>query len=83
MTILQYRILWIAYYKLSDANNELTYKVKVTADALNYRSGPGTDYDINSTTTDNGGYTIVEEEDCWGKLKSSAGWINLSYTSRL
>ena len=57
--------------------------IKVTADALNYRSGPSADYDINGTIIDNGVYTIVEEEDGWGKLKSGAGWINLSYTSRI
>ena len=67
----------------NEADNEFPYKVKVTADALNYRSGPSANYDINGTIIDNGVYTIVEEEDGWGKLKSGAGWINLSYTSRL
>lgn len=27
-------------------------------------------------------YTIVAENNGWGKLKSGAGWINLSYTKR-
>ena len=27
-------------------------------------------------------YTIVDEKNGWGKLKSGAGWINLNYTSR-
>lgn len=60
-----------------------TYKVKVTASALNYRKGPGVSYGINGTITDRGVYTIVEESNGWGKLKSGAGWINLKYTSRV
>ena len=59
------------------------YKVKVTASALNYRKGPGVSYGINGTITDRGIYTIVEEKNGWGKLKSGAGWINLKYTSRV
>ena len=69
-------------------NNTVTpsyshYKVKVTASALNYRKGPGVSYGINGTITDRGIYTIVEESNGWGKLKSGAGWINLKYTSRV
>ena len=59
------------------------YKVRITADALNYRSGPGTQYRVNGVITDKGIYTIVGEENGWGKLKSGAGWISLKYTSRL
>lgn len=59
------------------------YLVKVTAKALNYRSGPGTNYKINGTIRDKGIYTIVEESNGWGKLKSGAGWINLSYTKKV
>ena len=67
----------------SVANNKFPYKVKVTADALNYRKGPGVSYGINGTITDRGIYTIVDEVSGWGKLKSGAGWINLKYTSRV
>ena len=67
----------------SGANNQSSYRVKVTADALNYRSGPGTNYGINGTIRDMGVYTIVEENNGWGKLKSGAGWIKLEYTSRV
>ena len=59
------------------------YLVKVTAEALNYRSGPGISYKINGTIRDKGTYTIVEESNGWGKLKSGAGWINLSYTRKV
>ena len=58
------------------------YTVKVTASALNYRSGPGTQYKINGTIRDKGIYTIVDEENGWGKLKSGAGWISLKYTEK-
>ena len=57
-----------------------SYKVKVTVDALNIRSGPGVQYKINDCITDYGVYTIVESQNNWGKLKSNAGWISLQYT---
>ena len=65
-----------------------SYTVKVTADALNIRKGPGTNYGTNGTIKDKGVYTIVAESDGpgaskWGKLKSGAGWISLDYTQRL
>lgn len=59
------------------------YKVKVTSAALNVRSGPSVNYGINMCIRDKGIYTIVEESDGWGKLKSGAGWINLDYTKRV
>lgn len=55
------------------------FLVKVTADCLNIRSGPGTSYKITGTITDHGVYTIVEKSGNWGKLKSGAGWISLRY----
>lgn len=58
------------------------YLVKVTADALNVRSGPGTSYKVNMTIRDQGTYTIVEEKNGWGRLESGAGWISLKYTKR-
>lgn len=56
-----------------------TYKVKVMVDALNIRSGPGTQYKINGCIRDCGVYTIVETKNGFGKLKSGAGWICLDY----
>ena len=35
---------------------------------------------INGAITDRGVYTIIEQKNSWGKLKSGAGWINLKYT---
>lgn len=59
-----------------------SYTVKVTADALNVRKGPGTGYAKTGCIRDKGVYTIVEERDGWGRLKSGLGWIKLSYTKK-
>lgn len=59
------------------------YQVKVTASALNIRKGPGTNYGIDGVIYKNGVYTIVEEKDGFGKLKSGAGWIMLKYTVKI
>lgn len=60
-----------------------SYIVQVAASALNIRSGAGTNYPVVGTIKDKGKYTIVEEKNGWGKLKSGAGWILLSYTKRV
>lgn len=62
---------------------EEEFKVKVTANALNVRSGPGTNYEINTVIRDKGIYTITEISGSWGKLKSGTGWISLNYCRRL
>lgn len=59
------------------------YRVKVTAFALNVRRGPGTGYNIVTTIKDKGVYTITEEKNGWGRLKSGMGWISLKYTKRV
>ena len=59
------------------------YLVKVTADTLNVRAGAGVGYKVKATIKKNGVYTIVDESNGWGKLKSGAGWINLKYTKRV
>lgn len=60
-----------------------SYLVKITANALNIRKGPGTSYSIAGVIKDKGVYTIVEQQGDWGKLKSGAGWIHLGYTRRI
>lgn len=65
-----------------------SYLVKVTADVLNIRKGPGTNYGTNGAIKDKGTYTIVDESTGtgatkWGKLKSGAGWISLDYTKKV
>ena len=64
------------------------YLVKITANVLNVRKGPGTDYGISMSVTKGGVYTIVEESfgvgaTKWGKLKSGAGWISLDYATKV
>ena len=84
-------------YKVYDSNGKLVYEPKkttttntgfksytaaVTADVLNVRKGPGTNYGIATTIRKNEVYTIVEEKSGWGKLKSGAGWVSLSYMKK-
>ena len=59
------------------------YLVKVTANKLNIRGGPGTNYKLQGAITDKGTYTIVDTQGRWGKLKSGVGWIYLNYTKKI
>lgn len=61
--------------------NSIGKVVKVTADVLNIRKGPGTNYAVVGAITDKGTYTMVEIKNNWGKLKSGLGWICLDYTT--
>ena len=65
-----------------------SYVVRVTADELNVRSGPGTDNAIVTVVHAGEAYTIVEEADGagaskWGRLKSGAGWVALDHTEKV
>lgn len=58
--------------------------VRITAHSgLNVRKGPGTGYPIVMSLAYGGAYTIMEERDGWGRLKSGIGWICLQYTERV
>ena len=64
--------------------SELPYSIKIAnCTELNIRSGPGTKYGIVGKIADSKTYTIVEEKNGWGRLKSGAGWISLAYTKRV
>jgi N-acetylmuramoyl-L-alanine amidase CwlA len=65
------------------SSNKLPYLVRITADSLNVRKGPGTNYDIVRTVSRPSIYTIVEESGKWGRLKSGVGWIHLDYTEKV
>ena len=65
----------MANTKSDDGN---TFMVKVIVDALNIRRGPGINNDICGCIIDKGSYTIVDTNGSWGRLKSGAGWINIS-----
>lgn len=59
------------------------YLVRVTADVLNVRQKPSTTAPITTQVTKGGIFTIVDENNKWGKLKSGAGWIHLDYTKKV
>jgi hypothetical protein len=59
------------------------YLVIVTGNSVNVRSGPGTQYKINTVVKQGQVFTIIDERNGWGKLKSGAGWISLNYTKKL
>lgn len=60
------------------------YLVRVTAESgLNVRKGPGTSYGVAMSLGYGGAYTIVEEKNGWGRLKSGVGWVCLKYTNRI
>jgi hypothetical protein len=60
-----------------------SYIVRVTADVLNIRKGAGTGYKIVGQIRKHDLYTIIDEKNGWGKLKSGAGWISLKYTKKI
>ena len=67
-----------------DENIERTFEpftIKIENSYLGYYSGPGHDYEINGHITDHGTYTIIDESNGWGKLKSGKGWIYLDDAS--
>lgn len=78
-------VAWQVFKALLRESGEVfqSYRVKVTATALNIRAGAGTGFKITGTIRNQGVYTIVEEKNGWGKLKSGMGWICLSYTKRV
>lgn len=66
-----------------------SYIVRVTADVLNIRKGPGTNNKVVGSIKRGGAYTIVEEKKGtgstkgWGRLKSGAGWIALDWVQKI
>ncbi len=63
------------------------YMVRVAIPDLNIRRGPGTDFPKMGKFTGVGLFTVVEEKDGWGLLKSYQekrdGWISLAFTTRI
>ena len=62
------------------------YQVQITTALLNVRKGAGTNYGLVTTVKKGEVYTIVEELNGWGLLKSYKasrdGWISLAYTKK-
>ena len=74
---------YTTYNSKETVSKPASYKVKINTASLNVRAGAGTTYKINTSVKRNEVYTIVEELNGWGKLKSGAGWIKLSYTKKV
>lgn len=68
------------YFTKYSNSKPSTYLVKINTASLNIRSGAGTSFKVVGTVKSGEVYTVVEENSGWGKLKSGAGWIRLSYT---
>lgn len=72
-----------------EANGDLPYKIKVAnvvaGDVLNIRQEPSSKSDKTGELAynDPNTYTIVEEQNGWGKLKSGIGWVYLKYTKKV
>ena len=60
-----------------------SFRVKINTAVLNVSKGDSASTAIATQVRNGEVYTIVEERNGWGRLKSGAGWINLSYTKRL
>ena len=63
------------------------YRIRVTADTLNVRSEPGTKNPVTAKINWGDVYTITDSREAdgaqWGKLNSSAGWVNLDFTDKV
>ena len=74
---------------LADGNEAQTtvkeeqFLVRITANVLNVRKGPGASYSVTTTVKKGQVFTIVDQEGGYGKLKSGAGWIDLAYTTKI
>lgn len=76
--------------KVSASGNSvefIPYIINTTCDVLNIRSGAGTGHSVVGAIREKAGkkkkYTIVEEKNGWGRLKSGAGWISLEFTKKV
>lgn len=73
---------WIGLYYTEDVNIFTEYQVIITTADLNVRKEPNASSAITTVVHEGDVFTIVEENNGWGKLKSGAGWINLYYTKK-
>lgn len=69
--------------KPAATSTDVPFVVRILADDLYVRKGPGKQYDFVLTVHKKSAYTIVEVQNGWGKLKSGVGWICLEYTERV
>ena len=72
----------------TEENTFEPFNIQVTADCLNIRSGPGTNFDVTASIMDRGIYGISEVADGpggtqWGRMSNEWGWIALKYTKKV
>ena len=73
----------VLIYAPKETVSKVSYLVKVSIPDLNIRTGPGISYSRTGSYTGVGIFTIVQEQDGWGRLKSGAGWISLAYAQKI
>lgn len=54
-------------------------RIRVTADRLNVRKGPGSNYDVLGVATISQEYTLLSESNGWGQI-GPGRWVNLTFT---
>ena len=71
-------------YKAPTSTTE-PFIVRIISNTLNIRSDASINADIVGKVYKGEAYTIIEEKNGWGKLKSGAGWISMgaSYVEKL
>lgn len=67
------------YFK--PVNEKSSYKVKITATALNVRAGVGVSHKIVRVLKKNAVVDVLSTCNGWGQI--STGWINLKYTKKV
>lgn len=60
-----------------------SFKVIINVKKLNVRQKATTNSKIVTQVKEGQVYTIVDERNGWGQLKSGVGWIKLSYTKKI
>ena len=74
---------YIIKYSKDTNSNFNSYLVQIDTNILNVRAKPNNNSAINTQVSQNQIFTIIDEKDGWGKLKSGAGWISLKYTKKM
>lgn len=62
---------------VQEVTPNLPYKITITINALNIRTGPGSSYQAVGITKKGSVHKVLEEQDGWGRIGDNK-WINLS-----
>ena len=60
-----------------------SYKVKVNANALNVRTGPGTNYKVKTVIKLNETYNVSKVQNEWSYIDSIDGWVMTKYLNKI